>query len=93
MRWVVTLARDAQKQVGRVPRHIADKLLAWAQLVQERGLPEVRRIPGFHDEPLKGHRKGQRSVRLSIHYRAVYTVADEGTVQLITVEEVTKHDY
>jgi hypothetical protein len=34
----------------------------WVDDVEERGLEEVRKIPGWHDEPLKGERKGQRSI-------------------------------
>lgn len=29
------------------------------------GIYDVRKSPGFHDEPLSGQRKGQRSIRLS----------------------------
>ena len=61
--------------------------------MEEKGLNVVRRIPGFHDEPLKGDRQGQRSIRLSLHYRAIYTALENGSVELVTVEEVTKHDY
>jgi hypothetical protein len=58
---------------------------------------EVRRIPGYHDEPLHGHRAGQRSIRLSRSYRAFYVVRDrpeeEQTIEFVSVEEVNKHDY
>ena len=57
------------------------------------GLEQTRKQPGFHDEPLKGRRKGQRSVRLSRAYRAVYEFRRDGSVEFISVEEVSKHDY
>ncbi len=41
------------------------------------GLSEVRKVPGYHDEPLKGQRKGQRSIRLSRSYRAIYVIEEE----------------
>jgi proteic killer suppression protein len=41
-------------------------------LVEEQGIEEAREIPGYHDEPLRGEREGQRSVRLSRAYRAIY---------------------
>ncbi len=53
----------------------------------------MRKIPGFHDEPLKGKRKGERSIRLSRSYRAVYTTDAAANMEIVTVEEVTKHDY
>jgi proteic killer suppression protein len=76
-----------------VPQYIADKLAAWVGLVEARGLSEARRVPGFHDEPLKGPRAGQRSIRLSRAYRAIYTVARAGGADVIRIEEVTKHGY
>lgn len=48
--------------------------------------------PGFHDEPLKGTRQGQRSIRLNRSYRAIYIETMDGTVELVKVVEVTKHE-
>ena len=62
----------------------------WVALVVESGILEVRKYKGFHDEPLKGYRQGQRSVRLSRAYRAIYLERETG---LIEVLEVNKHDY
>ena len=56
------------------------------------GLEEVRKARGYHDEPLKGHRAGQRSIRLSSSYRAIYEIKKD-TVEFVSVEEVSKHDY
>lgn len=81
------------KQLRKLPSHVVDKLMAWAMSVEMKGLLEVRKIPGYHDEPLKGKRQGERSIRLSKAYRAIYTEEDNGTVKLIIVEEVHKHDY
>lgn len=49
-----------------------DKFAAWVQSVELVGLEEVRKVAGFHDEALKGNRKGQRSIRLNRAYRAIY---------------------
>ncbi|WP_347357728.1 hypothetical protein [Bdellovibrio sp.] len=81
------------KQLRKLPGHVVDKLMAWAMSVEMKGLLEVRKIPGYHDEPLKGRRQGERSIRLSKAYRAIYTEENNGTVKLIIVEEVHKHDY
>jgi len=82
----------AQKQLRKVPQHVAEKLVVWAQAVGIYGLEEVRRVPGYHDEPLKGQRAGQRSIRLSRAYRAIYLIA-QGTVEFVSVEGVHKHEY
>ena len=57
------------------------------------GLEAVRQRPGYHDEPLKGQRLGQRSVRLNRAYRAIYVEHDDAKVRLFEVIEVNKHDY
>jgi proteic killer suppression protein len=67
--------------------------MAWVDAVESEGLPEVRKTPGFHDEPLQGRRMGQRSIRLSKAYRAIYRCIEGGAIELILVEEVNKHEY
>ena len=57
------------------------------------GIKNVRKIPGFHDEPLKGDRKGQRSIRLSKSYRAIYRVIKGRAIEIVQVEEINKHEY
>ena len=57
------------------------------------GITAVRKIPGYHDEPLSGTRSGQRSVRLSRQYRLFYVEVDETHIKLINVVEVNKHEY
>lgn len=89
----VVLSRRAKKDLETVPAHVRVKLLAWVDSVQEEGMAVVRRVPGFHDEPLKGPRAGQRSIRLSKAYRAIYVETVDGDVELARVEEVNKHDY
>lgn len=56
-------------------------------------LEATRRIPGYHDEPLKGQGQGYRSVRLSQAYRAIYSERDDETVEFAQVETVNKHRY
>lgn len=50
-------------------------------------------IPGYHDEPLKGNRTGQRSIRLSKAYRAIYIIDNDDNIEIVKVLEVNKHDY
>ena len=61
--------------------------------VQTVGLEATRRSPGFHDEPLKGEWEGHRSIRLSLSYRAIYAVREDGAVEFALVETVNKHKY
>lgn len=89
----VRIDKFAEKQLKKVPRYIKEAALAWAIAVETDGLQKVRRSPGYHDEPLKGERKGQRSVRLSRAYRLIYEEHDGGRVVTVIVVEVNKHEY
>lgn len=87
----VYLSKAAEKQLARIPKYIVEALQYWVAAVEYKGISEVRKTPGYHDEPLKGQRLGQRSVRLNRAYRAIYTEKNEGLEILII--EVNKHEY
>ncbi|WP_119343535.1 type II toxin-antitoxin system mRNA interferase toxin, RelE/StbE family [Facilibium subflavum] len=91
----VKLSKQARKDLKKIPAHIAYKLTLWAKTVEEIGVLETRKLKGYHDEPLQGLRKGQRSIRLNKAYRAIYTEYDHGKIELnyIKVEQVNKHEY
>lgn len=87
----VEISPAAEKQLHKVPLYIKESLRVWVETVRRIGIRETRRLPGYHDEPLKGTRKGQRSVRLNRAYRAIYIEATDGLK--IVVIEVNKHEY
>jgi proteic killer suppression protein len=89
----VEITKKARKEIRNLPVHIVVKLLEWVQAVDHFSLENVRRISGFHDEPLKGKRFGQRSIRLSRGYRAIYIIKKDHSIEFISVEEVHKHKY
>ncbi len=89
----VELSKKAEKDILKLPNHIQRKLRLWINDVERLGLNEVQKISGYHDEPLKGERKGQRSIRLNIAYRAIYTIKENGIIEFAYIEEVNKHDY
>lgn len=89
----VILTKPAKRDLLNVPLHIVKKLQSWIDKVENDGLNVAKKIPGYHDEPLKGKRAGQRSIRLSKAYRAIYILDLEGKVEIVKVLEVNKHDY
>lgn len=89
----VRISRQAQKDLRKVPTYIIDKLDTWIDGVERQGLEKIRKLPGYHDEPLLGNRFGQRSIRLNRAYRAIYVIALDGFMELVQIEEVSKHDY
>lgn len=91
IRTQVTTTKNFDKQLEKVPDFIRKKVIFWIFLVENNGLHEVMKSPGYHDEPLMGERKGQRSVRMNKAYRLIYRVIENRIhVELL---EVHKHDY
>ena len=80
MQHIVDLSA-VKKELKKLPKYIIAKLKSWATAVEEHGLNETRKLKGYHDEPLKGERKGQRSIRLSKAYRAIYELDSSGEVK------------
>lgn len=66
--------------------------MAWVLAIENNGLEEVRKIPGFHDEPLQGKLKGYRSIRLNRAWRAYYRLVKNG-IEFVSLERVDKHVY
>lgn len=89
----VIISKKALKELEKLPKAIVDSLMVWVTSVEEDGMKEVRKISGYHDEPLKGDRLGQRSIRLNRAYRAFYILTDSGDIELVTVIEINKHKY
>lgn len=89
----VFINKKATKALEKLPSFIIDSLKYWVRIVEIQGIHKTRRIPGYHDEPLKGERSGQRSIRLNKAYRAIYKITDNKEIELIEVIEVSKHEY
>lgn len=88
----VKLARSVERGLVKLPKQVASKLKTWIDAVEHEGLESVRKVPGYHDEPLSGDRAGQRSIRLSKGWRGFYIIEGD-KVSVVVVIEVNKHDY
>lgn len=53
----------------------------------------MRKVLSYHDEPLKGNRKGQRPIKLNKAYRAFYIINKNEMAEFIEVTKVNKHEY
>lgn len=76
-----------------LPSKIIVKIRFWVKMVELQGLPQTRKVSGYHDEPLKGNRQGQRSIRLSRAYRLIYIEETGRGIVIVKVIEVNKHEY
>jgi len=89
--WHIREHRNIAKICRKLPLDVIKKYELWKDIVFRHGPEKLREFPGFHDEKLKGVRKGQRSSRLNIRYRVIYTVKRD--VITVFVLEITPHDY
>jgi proteic killer suppression protein len=90
---VIIILDPIKKDLRKIPKHIQIKLFNWANAVEKFGIEYIRKVSGYHDEPLKGKRVGQRSIRLSKSYRAIYVEQKDKSVNIITIIKVSKHEY
>lgn len=90
---LVQISNKALKDLKKTPVHIKKKFNLWLSYINDIGLEKTKKIPGWHDEPLQGNRKGQRSVRLNIQWRAIYVIKEDIKIEFIEIIEVTPHDY
>jgi proteic killer suppression protein len=91
--YTVQLSKNAKKDLKTLPQHVVVKLFGWIDNVKNHGIQLTRKIPGYHDEPLHGDRQGQRSIRLTKAYRAIYEIDNSGDIHFIEIVGVNKHDY
>lgn len=89
--WTVLEHRSIAKACRTLPPQVLKKYEIWKDIVFRHGPAKLREFPGFNDEKLKGNREGQRSSRLNIRYRVMYTV--EETEVTVRVLEITPHEY
>lgn len=92
LKTIVQLTKKAHKDLLVLPKFILDKVEIWLATIDEIGILNTRKIKGFHDEPLKGNRQGQRSIRLNRSYRLIYVEVDK-KINVIQIIEINKHEY
>lgn len=93
MKCHISYSDIALKQKKKLPTQVNKKLLGWTELIGDQGIQKARQIPGYHDEPLKGRREGQRSIRLNRQWRLIYEETDTDRLLLIEIMEITPHEY
>jgi len=47
----VFLSKEAERSLKKIPPAIVIKLYAWIEAVGHKGVSQVRKISGYHDEP------------------------------------------
>lgn len=89
----VKISKNAVKSLKKAPIQAQRKYRSWLKDLAELGLTKTRKIPGYHDEPLAGKKKGRRSIRLNKKWRLEYTLEKDIFGNWIMILEVHPHDY
>ena len=89
--WTIVEHRSLAKVCRALPMPVLKKYELWKDIVNRHGPEKLREFRGFNDEQLSGDRQGQRSSRLNIKYRVVYSV--EKAIVVVCVLEITPHKY
>lgn len=89
--WHIKEHRNIEKTCRKLPTKVVKKYELWKNIIFRHGPLKLREFPGFHDEALKGTRKGQRSSRLNLQYRVIYIAEKESVTVLVL--EITPHEY
>jgi proteic killer suppression protein len=89
--WEILEHRSIAGACRKVPPQVVKKYELWKNIVFRHGPEKLKEFPGFHDEQLRGDRDGQRSSRLSLQYRVIYSV--ERDIVTVYVLEITPHEY
>ena len=89
--WHIKEHRDIAKICHKLPLNVVKKYELWKNIIFRHGPEKLKEFPGFHDEKLKGELEGQRSSRLNIQYRVIYSV--EKDIITVYVIDITPHQY
>lgn len=89
--WRIREHHGIEKSSRKLPLEVLKKYELWKSIIFRHGPNKLREFPGFHDEKLRGDRAGQRSSRLNLQYRVIYTVKKE--MVTVFVLEITPHNY
>jgi addiction module RelE/StbE family toxin len=89
--WSIYERKDVARVVPKLPQSVLSKYETWKTIVETQGPEALRKLPGLHDEALRGEWAGHRSSRLSLQWRVIYKI-ERDTVR-VHVERITPHDY
>ena len=89
--WRIQEHHSLDKIIEKLPLQAVKKYELWKDIVFRHGPKKLREFRGFHDEKLKGALEGQRSSRLKIQYRVIYSV--EKDIITVYVIDITPHKY
>ena len=85
--------RKAKKDLAKAPEQIVRSYEIWASLVEVHGSQVLREFSGYNHEKLGGEWSGYYSSRLNKKWRVIYSIEKDGSVEIVSIQRVTPHDY
>ncbi len=89
--WKIFEHKSIAGTCRKIPTQVVKKYELWKNIIIRHGPEKLKEFPGFNDERLKGDRTGQRSSRLNLQYRVIYSV--ERDIVNVYVLDITPHKY
>ena len=89
--WRILEPNDIDRICRKLPPNVLKKYELWKDIIFRHGPEKLKDFPGFSDEKLKGKRVDERSSRLSLHYRVIYSIERQSVT--VYVIEITPHQY
>lgn len=89
--WTIYEHKTLVRRIPKIPQEVLKRYEKWKDIVSISGPGGLRLIKGFHDEALKGDRKGDRSSRLGFKYRVIYKI-DNDQLYVMALN-INAHDY
>lgn len=88
----INVHAKAEKSIKKAPKQVQTKFMLWIKSLEELGMAQTRKVKGWHDEPLKGEKKGIRSIRLNKQWRLEY-IYDKEKIEIVWVQDIHPHTY
>lgn len=90
----IEIGHDAAKLIKnfKIPKEVLKNFEKWKAGIKQQGLLEIRKIPGYHDEPYEKF-PGSRSIRLKDGWRVFYKIENQDGKEIINVFKISLHDY
>ena len=85
--------KKADRDLNKAPTEVLKSYQLWCSFITDQGIDYIKKVRGYRDEKLVENWKGYRSSRLNKQWCVIYSYNDNGSINIVTVERVTPHDY
>lgn len=88
----IKITDKAARDLKAAPGNIREWFHLWIDDLRSVGLEYTQSVEIYRDHKLRANRAGQRSVSLGPVWRVIYK-EKKGKIEVVTILEVTPHEY